>query len=304
MMERTGRVFIKSEYAPISDEWPCLSFSRRIVEKTLREQFRAKRDVLLYVGTTNAETTENPDHRSRILSAISVEPFQVLETKRIIPEEHWRKTVQKYGADAWRFSFAVIDASLTLGAPLPAAREVIPKAYASLAEMRYRGNVVEVTGDEREAAMQLSIQPIKLNLSPAVLSYMELKKSASRSIDKTIRQEAARMAALIEARVKNGGEFYVGRRPIRTAPNTSDLISVIIHKWTEVQFGRCALCGSPIEQTTNKMLQPSADRIQSDEPSYAKENIQITHLACNWAKNQYGFEEYSEWVAVVRDFEA
>jgi hypothetical protein len=29
-------------------------------------------------------------------------------------------------------------------------------------------------------------------------------------------------------------------------------------------------------------------------------NVQVTHLACNLAKNQYGLEHFEEWVAALR----
>ncbi len=48
------------------------------------------------------------------------------------------------------------------------------------------------------------------------------------------------------------------------------------------------------------MLQASADRIDSGNPFYSEENAQITHLACNLAKNQYGTDQFLEWLDVVR----
>ena len=63
-MAADGKVFLKSEWAPISDYWPCVSFTKRSVGARLRQEFAPGRDMLIYVGTTNAELTENPDHRS------------------------------------------------------------------------------------------------------------------------------------------------------------------------------------------------------------------------------------------------
>lgn len=62
MMQDQGRVFLKSEWGQIGDEWPCVSFTKKTVGDRLRAEFRPGRDILIYVGTTNAEFTEEPDH--------------------------------------------------------------------------------------------------------------------------------------------------------------------------------------------------------------------------------------------------
>ena len=72
------------------------------------------------------------------------------------------------------------------------------------------------------------------------------------------------------------------------------------------QLNVCALainllCCGPLAATTNKMLQPSADRIDSKNVVYDDANMQITHLACNWAKNKYGLDAFSDWLSIVRD---
>jgi hypothetical protein len=49
------------------------------------------------------------------------------------------------------------------------------------------------------------------------------------------------------------------------------------------------------------MLSPSPDRIDSDNGAYTEDNVQITHLACNLAKNRYGAAEFRGWLDIVRD---
>lgn len=94
--------------------------------------------------------------------------------------------------------------------------------------------------------------------------------------------------------------------PLRTAPNISDLVALIVRKWTVDQNGKCALCGGPLTSETreHKMLQASADRIDSDNGAYDDANLQVTHLACNWAKNRYGADAFADWLAVVQDVRA
>jgi hypothetical protein len=33
---------------------------------------------------------------------------------------------------------------------------------------------------------------------------------------------------------------------------------------------------------------------------YDDDNVQITHLACNFAKNKYGVDEFEDWMTVIR----
>jgi hypothetical protein len=79
-----GRIFLKSEWGPISDEWPAVSFSKRSVADRLRAQFNPDRDVILYVGTSG-QMTERAEHRRRLLSAVKVEPSRVYNTHNSRP---------------------------------------------------------------------------------------------------------------------------------------------------------------------------------------------------------------------------
>lgn len=298
-MKPDGRVFLKSEWGQISDEWPCLSFTKRSVGDWLRREYVAGRDVLIYVGTTSTEMTRSPEHRSRLISAVSIEPNQILETRKIVPPEVWANSNAKWG-DRWPHSMAVISAANFVGPPYPAARDVIPTAYRSFAEIANRGGVVEALDDEREAVMALNVEPILLNLREDVQAYLALRSSVSAKLEPSVKQNAFRMAKLIIDRVKRGGDVGVKINPIRSAPNLSDLNALLIRKWTE-QRGLCALCGGKlVTGHGNRMLQPSADRIDSANGAYNDENVWITHLACNLAKNSYGTDDFEDWVAVIR----
>ena len=71
---KDGRIWVKSEWGPASDYWPAVSFSKRTVGDYLRQEFRPGRDAIVYIGTSNPATTERPEHRQRLLSAINIEP--------------------------------------------------------------------------------------------------------------------------------------------------------------------------------------------------------------------------------------
>jgi hypothetical protein len=301
MMKPDGRVFLKSEWGPIDDGWPCVSFTKKSVGDKLRRNFVSGRDVLVYVGTTNPEHTERPEHRSRLISVVSIEPKHVLETRNIVPPERWVAAVERYGGDRWPYSMAVLQAADIIGPPYPHAHDVTRFAYRSLSEMANRGSVVEVLGSERAAVKALPIHPLHLNLRKDVVAYLHLRGSLSLEIEKSVKQEAFRMASLIRGRVESSGELSLRINPARAAPNLSDLIALILRKWHEDQTGVCALCGGKlIAGTTNPMLQPSADRIDSGNHAYDGDNLQITHLSCNLAKNKYGVSIFEDWMTVIR----
>lgn len=47
MMQPDGRVFVNSEWVPITDRWPCVSYKKSNVGLKLRTDFLRGRDVLL-----------------------------------------------------------------------------------------------------------------------------------------------------------------------------------------------------------------------------------------------------------------
>lgn len=188
MMKPNGRVFLKSEWGQISSDWPCVSFTKRSVGEKLRHDFLAGRDVLVYAGTTDPVTTEIPEHRSRLISAVTIEPNHILATGKIIPPNVWARSLEKWG-DRWPHAMAVLDAANLIGPPYPSAREVIPKAYQSFADYSNRGGIVEAVGDEREAVMRLPIERVSLRLREDVLAYLELRTTFAADVDKAINAE-------------------------------------------------------------------------------------------------------------------
>jgi hypothetical protein len=49
----------------------------------------------------------------------------------------------------------------------------------------------------------------------------------------------------------------------------------------------------------NRLLQPSADRIDSQIGEYGPDNFQLVHLACNLAKNQFTTKEFTDWLTIA-----
>lgn len=195
---------------------------------------------------------------------------------------------------------AVTRAANMPGPPYPHARDVVPKAYRSLGAVENRGSVTEASNDEREAVMALEIEPVTLQLSDEVREYIKLRESFSPDVERLVREELTRMAELITKRVAEGGGRNATVKALRTAPNFSTLYGILFRKWRE-QEGVCGLChGKLVAGSENEMTQPSADRIDSSNDAYDDDNVWITHLACNLAKNQYGLEKFEDWLSTVR----
>jgi hypothetical protein len=93
-----SKLFAKSEFGPVSDRWPALSFSKHKIATDFANEYRRGRDFIIYVGTANPDTTEVPEHRQNLLSALSVEPRAPISTRDLVPADVWEETVRRWGA--------------------------------------------------------------------------------------------------------------------------------------------------------------------------------------------------------------
>lgn len=124
------------------------------------------------------------------------------------------------------------------------------------------------------------------------------------SSDEDLRRLLSRLALSIQQRIEASGELRVGQNPLRKGPNLSDILAALNTKWTE-QSGRCQLCGGLIPlNPSNRLLQLSPDRIDSTAKTYAAENLHLTHLGCNLAKNNATMADWQEYLAMVRGLSA
>lgn len=115
-----------------------------------------------------------------------------------------------------------------------------------------------------------------------------------------IAAEIKRMAQLIRQRVAASGQEVRTKRPERLAD--AEVEALLSEAWGD---GRCALCnGNLALGGANPLLQPSPDRIDSQKPGYVAGNLQITHLACNLAKNDRSSAEFLEWLRIAADYGA
>jgi hypothetical protein len=292
--ESGTRLWVKSEWGPAGSDWPAVSFSKRSVGDYLRQEFRPGRDFIVYIGTSSATTTENPAHRQRLLSSVSIEPMQILETRECVPNSSW-EIAQSQFRGRWQWSMPALE--IYEFDEFPSAHDVLPSTYSQLGLIPNRGRVVEIAGSERDAVLQLSVHDIAFQRPVKAQNFSRTRQFLN--LDAAIRQDIGKMAANILARVAASGNEHTGTNPVRKI-SEPDLHLLLGEKWSE-QEGRCFLCSGPlIPNSKNYLLQSSPDRTDSTNNEYGRTNTQITHLGCNLAKNKVTLEEFEDWLAVVK----
>lgn len=118
----------------------------------------------------------------------------------------------------------------------------------------------------------------------------------------SLRRTVARVDANIGCRVANSGREMTRTCPTRTAPPPKERRAMLLRLWEE-QKGLCKLCDGIIltdDETENPLMMMSPDRIDSDKGEYEGGNLQLTHQACNLAKNDGAPHQFEEWLKMVR----
>jgi hypothetical protein len=288
------RFFLKSEWGPVSDDWPAVSFSKRAVGRKIRSVYTPGRDFIVYVGTTNPANTPNPAHRSRLLSLASIDYRIEHKTWELVPPTSWEEAQREY-ANRWMYSFSITSAWDF--AALPLAPDFVPRSYRELGNPANFGSIVEIDDAERASVLNEPVTIITLQKQPVAIKA----DARARYLDAptTLKEEIYRMAARIEERAAASNTTSLRNNPARTANPRPATQQMLYDKWEEQQ-GRCGLCQRPIPMPPQPgLLQPSPDRIDSKNVSYAQDNVHITHLGCNYAKNQYGTDDFEDWLAII-----
>jgi hypothetical protein len=224
------RIFLKSEWGPISDDWPALSFTLQKVGRKLRAELNPSRDVIVYVGTSDARFTQDERHRRRLLSVLRVEPSQIRATEDLVPRDSW---LSSQGDFKGRFLYSIPVIKAWDFDKFPLAPELVPDAYRSLGDIRYRGDVVELSEQEKIAILGLSVHERKLPGNPTIerirdlTSFRDLTLTENEAImrmerfitdpDDPINGDIARMVALISGRVAASGTVAARTQPFRSA---------------------------------------------------------------------------------------
>jgi hypothetical protein len=293
---KDSRFFLKSEWGPISDYWPAMSFGKSTVGDYVNQTYNPDKDFIVYAGTSNPERTQAAENRSALLSLLKVEIGQPIPTEQLVPWESWQNALKEFNKN-WPLSFGV-----TAGWNLknrPSAREMTPDAYRALGIRSNWGGVVEISGVERDALFSQQIEWVELPSADALKKAAGQQNRVRKMRDNpALNAAAVRLQELIKGRL-GGPQSVRVTRPGRNIPAGMDLSAVIHDKIIEQNY-LCALCGREMRlDTVKKMLQISPDRKDSSNPSYGPENLQITHLACNLAKNDASTEDFEEWLQLV-----
>jgi hypothetical protein len=295
LIKSDSRFFLKSEYGPFSDDWPVLAFSNPRLGVMLRRDFRTGVDFVLITGTMGPETAEE-EHRGRLLSLVSINKTKIYRTSEQVSPQLWEWADKNYPGQ-WTTCFRGEGWDLI---DLPRSSDIVSIAYSKMGRYPYRGNVCELTGDERDRLMDLRISKVTISYIPG-----REEKTTQEAIleDKALNIEATRIAGLVFNRVAVSGEQLQRTAPTRTAP--TDLIFHVA-EMLRVTPLTCTLCGGIILlNPQNKLLQPSPDRIDSGNGDYGPANFQLSHLGCNYAKNRYSVDQFKEWLrfAIEATFE-
>jgi len=291
-----SRFFLKSEWGPISKNWPALSFSKRSVGDYLNREYNPARDFIVYAGTSNPGRTEVPGYRQRLLSMLIAEPGEPIATEKLVPWDSWQNALKKHDK-AWPYSFGVRAAWELID--FPRAADITPVAYRAMGIRSNWGGVAEILGPERAALKSLAVEWVELP-NRDVVQTTAAKRDRVREIRENIPLSGAlaRLEALIRGRLGPGRSVWT-QTPARSLPTSTNL-TFLLHDKLEEQKYLCALCGKLMRlDTMKKLLQVSPDRIVSTNPSYGADNLQITHLACNLAKNDGSTEDFEEWLEVI-----
>jgi hypothetical protein len=281
-----GKFFLKSVYGPFGSLWTAMSYTRPQLKTYLNRHYRPGTDFILYTGTSGKQTEE--EHRGRLLSVLSVDLTRSYRTEEVVSEESWRWAQANYPGQ-WEFSFGVVNGWNF--DPPPLSNDALPHSYPLMGQYPNPGMVLPIQPEERDHIMGLAISKVSIAERPAMKKALTLQAMLS---DKALDEEAVRISELIDNRIDASGSLQTRRAPLRNAP--ADLILLVAEKLREQPLS-CALCGGLMFlQPTNKLLQPSPDRIDSRLGSYGPENFQLAHLGCNLAKNDATVAQFQEWL--------
>jgi hypothetical protein len=282
-------LFLKSEYGPLSDSWPAVAFTMPNVKAQIDRQYRSGVDFILYTGTAGPETDQ--PYRKRLLSLARLDKMRAGLTEQLIPQTSWDWAQEKYPGK-WKYAYGVLEGwSITA---MPLTSEILPESYPRIGEFPYRGSILRITEVEKQRLLDMTIEPVSLSGRP-FLRQSHTLDALLRNPDLNV--TATRIAELIYNRVDISGTQQTRIAPLRNAP--SDLTLQVANLLGATPL-LCALCGGDLPMLpANRLLQPSPDRIDSSSGSYAIENFQLTHLACNLAKSNATPGQFDEWMTVA-----
>jgi hypothetical protein len=279
-------VFLKSEYGPISQLWPAVSFSSEAYARELGGSVNAESDLVLFAGTQNKILTP-AKYRERLLCVSRIRSGPPVDSGLLVDAD----TLANFqGGDQGKFAFSLPPTEAWELPSLPSAREYIGDKYGVIGQGKNRLSYLELSVEEVERLRPIAIK--KICLSSVPLDEFNIAESSS-DLDRHL----GRVLARLLSRAQQGGSTLSRCAPIRIVSlSKGDLRGM----W-ERQLATCNLCGRQIPLLSrNFLLQVSADRIDSQNSNYDLTNTQLVHLGCNLGKSSASEADFSEWLALLR----
>lgn len=294
IISEEARVYIKPEWGVLTEKWPAISFTHEATCRELRQNFRMTRDLMISVGTKNIEV--EPHLRSKLLSASRFAANEIHETRKLVPPDVWTAAAEKY-PERWEYGFAVTE--LWDFAPPVNVYDVLPEAYRKFAV--HRGKPILLSREETQNVLPLGLAVRSIPVPAGAEVSASISRQLFGEAPLGLKQEIARAIRNIVLKSGRGGEEITRVMPDYICPSEQDL-TVMAHQALKAQKGLCALCGQPVPQNkpANDLFKLSLDRIDSVNKAYSQDNIQITHYACNLAKNAYTNAQYQEWLSLIK----
>ena len=280
-----SRVFLKSEYGPVSQDWPAASFSDVQYAKQLAAIMKADQDLILFSGTQSQPTPEQ--YQGKLMCIFHVYPGPPIDSGLVVDPA---ALAAFQGGDKKRFAFS-LPTSVAWSLPeLPSARKLLGETYSRIGLGTSRQSYVEVPRERIDRLRALLVQRIPI-------ATPQLHEAGLLTPQNELDRHLSQMLARLLARAQQSGAEQTREVPTRIV----ELTKAQLRDMWDKQQGRCRLCGALIPlDTANPLLLPSADRLDNGNVHYSIENTQLTHRACNLGRNIGSVEQFNEWLDITR----
>lgn len=280
-----SRVFLKSEYGPVSQDWPAASFSDVQYAEQLAADMKADQDLILFSGTQSEPTPKH--YQGKLMCIFHVYPGPPIDSGLVVDPA----TLAAFqGGGKKRFAYS-LPASVAWSLPeLPSASELLRDTYSRIGLGTSRQSYVEIPRERVDRLRALLIQRISI-------ATPQLQEAGLLTPQDDLDRHLSQILARLLARAQQSGAEQTRQAPLRIV----DITKAQLRELWERQQGRCRLCGASIPlDTANPLLLVSADRVHNENGHYNLENTQLTHRACNLGRNIGTVEQFNEWLHLAR----
>lgn len=142
------RVFASGVYGSDFHLWGAVAFSNEGTRDRLAQTIGPD-DLILTIGMM----TDTPEkERGRLLALCRISPVAV-RTEDVVDPEHWRRSVEKYGQQRWRFGFPIREVERFIDPPLRSV--ILPRIDERILHRQLGSHYIELEPDEVAAVLAL-----------------------------------------------------------------------------------------------------------------------------------------------------